>query len=91
MLSDSITLQNNRKLERHSYLTKQSCQLVKVTETDGVPGRPSVKKVYIAISHSPLNPPLSLYGNGLLVKPMSWQGHEIQYSVISPLPRIASL
>lgn len=47
--------------------------------------RPSVKKVYIAICDSPLNPPLSLYGSGLPVKPMSWQGHEIQYSVISPL------
>lgn len=60
-------------------------------DTDRVPGRPSVKKVYIAISGSPLNPPLSLYGSGLLVKPMSWQGHEIQYSVICPLPRLASL
>jgi len=30
-------------------------------------------EVYIA---SPLNPPLSLYGGGLVVTPIGWQGHD---------------
>ena len=56
-----------------------------VRDAGWVPTAPSVQKVYIAICDSPLNPPLSHYGSGLPVKPMSWQGHEIQYSVVCPL------
>lgn len=62
-----------------SYCTRSSCRV-----PHRVPGRQSVKKVFIANSLSLLNPALSLYGSGLVVKPMSWQGHEIQYSVICP-------
>lgn len=48
------------------------------------PSRTSAWKVYIATCSSPPNPPRSLYGSGLAVKPMSWQGHEIQYTVFGP-------
>lgn len=92
--NNSSFLTSLRDWAREAFLTwrEQRRPLVKShTDVDRVPGRPAVKKVYIAICHSPPNPPLSLYGSGSAVKPMSWQGHEIQYRVIGPLPRLASL
>lgn len=60
-------------------------------QTERVPDRTRLMMVYIAICQIPSGPLLSLYGRGLVVKPISWQGHEIQYRAFVPcslLPRL---
>lgn len=83
----SETLKNQNGEERALTFTRQLFESQTQVESQA----DQVLQRYILQSQMDLNPLHSLYGSGLLVKPMSCQGHEIQHSVLWPLPERATL